>query len=262
MTESEQTQSLQAAFPTEPVRPELSQRIENLTPLTPTVTGYKLKFRHVFAVFAVLWIGHNVPVALKAWTASEKRQEHRQDWVIQPDGKRVLEMETWAKDGKFKIHIYKTSKKYPERISIFTNEINYNFNGDSKTLEITKHEDLSRISKYDNTANIIATCLFRTYDTRPKAKDNNKIFVAREYWASNDAIYDPDPETPIIASTKLGKNYIREVTRGVAISDALFEPNFPPGTKIKNVPDSSIPPPSLFAMFRNHVERLLSRPHP
>ena len=42
MIEPEIEASLNAAFPTEPVSDALKQRVENLTPLAPVVTGYKL----------------------------------------------------------------------------------------------------------------------------------------------------------------------------------------------------------------------------
>ncbi|MBB6053359.1 hypothetical protein [Armatimonas rosea] len=239
MTEPEQTQSLQAAFPTEPVRPELSQRIENLTPLTPTVTGYKLKFRHIFAVFAVLWIGHNVPTALKIAKQNlapvgyhTRLYLYNLSSTNRQKAERVLRLESWHRGGKIRTNTLDMEGRL-ETIDIYADHTNFSYNKSLNTVTITHMPEI-KVSPYERyktiAINTIPILLFRTRDNRPtEFKYGKQLRVARI--GSKNYYYDPETELVIqIKELDKGKSQM-EVETSVHIPDSVFWVDFPKDAK-------------------------------
>lgn len=265
MTESQQAQALNAAFPTEPVHPELHQRIENLTPLSPTVTGYKLKFRHVFAAFAVLWVGHNIPAAVQVWEKSLGGSAHIQYFGYTKSGKRTLTMDMWCNGFDLRIH-YKDKTKNNKNINsiiIYKNNMKYTFDKDTKTLTLQKNIRRSNYQKLDSFFKVLTTTLLRTHDTRNFTEINGVPMVQSVFSHGHMTVTDP-----ITGNTysKDDQGRLTELTVFTSrLPDSLFEPNFPDvqntiylATEEDDSP-SSLP---LLSMIRVNAMDALKGEHP
>ncbi|WP_309711576.1 hypothetical protein [Armatimonas sp.] len=250
MTESEQAQALKAAFPAEPVSEILKQRIANLTPLQPVVTGYKLKCRHVFAIFAVLWIGHNIPVAIKVTKQSlAPNRTHTRMYRIEPtpDGtgvQRVLFSESWGKERWLKAH-FLPSDRDEETTQLFLENVHYSYKHKKNELVIT-HVKPFKPSVFEEYKILfiqaLPILLLRTHDNRPSEfRDGKELRVAR---IGTRAYYsDPKSESIIqIKSLKAGET-LMEMETNISIPDSIFAADFPKDAKrTENWPKGSSSP--------------------
>ncbi len=264
MTESEQAKALEAAFPTDPVSDALRQRVENLTPLAPIVTGYKFKFRHALAAFTVLWIGHNVPTAIKVWNLrTSAPTSYEQLWIEPKDGKRVLHSEVWRKGNNCLYHRHAVTGIQKESLSYASNsnQLIYYPNTKSATIQ-NLNLTMSPLVKKIRILEIVALLMFRAKDNRTNYPMNGQTSSVIET-PSGYQILDNKERYLIVRhnpskSTMLFKYDMK-------IEDDIFTPKLPKATIIKRLPDRSkgiSDDEGIFELFLTLAKRYLTQPHP
>lgn len=245
MTESEQAKALQAAFPTEPVSDALRTRVENLTPLAPVVTGYKFKFRHAFAAFAVLWIGHNVPATIERWRITNPRPSYNQTWHTATDGKRFLSTELWHKNRKLRIQRYSPVDGKLESIEI---EGKYHYIFDVKRGVITLYKWEGDRAHYQKTQSLVQLLSLLFFRTR---------FTHRSEYSRSNFTPKYDPTTDTYSLCDQSGQILSSTSYSTPIPDALFVPNYPSGIPVfrpRSQDNYVISPLNVLAAFQREAQ--------
>ncbi|WP_394796164.1 hypothetical protein [Armatimonas sp.] len=266
MTESEQTKALQAAFPTEPISDALKQRVENLTPLAPIVTGYKFKFRHAFATFAVLWIGHNVPTAIKVWNLrTSAPTRYQQLWIEPKDGKRILHSEAWSKGNNCLYHLHAVTGIQKESISYTSNsnQLIYYPNTKSATIQnLNLTLTMPPLVKKIRILEIVALLMFRAKDNRTNYPMNGQTSSVIKTLSGYEILDNKERYLIVIHSASKSTMLFKY---DMEIEDDIFIPKLPKGTTIKRLPDRSkgiSDDEDIFKLFLPLAKKYLTQPHP
>lgn len=263
MTESDQTAALKSAFPTEPVPERLKTRIENLTPLPPTVTGYRFKFRHALAAFAVLWIGHNVPTAIWSAKASNFKIMHTKQWKI-TNGQKILRLEAWSNRNVMRVHYLPIPGVQEERIEITKTGIKLRYEPHrNMIIKInTNYNPFSYIGGSRTSSYIltyIPILLLRTHDTRINGSLNER--PVKIITISDSTLYI-DPLTERQIGWQYQDNYA-EADYDTYVPDSFFEPQFPQDAKVTEKSEyidynSGTP---WYEVWKNWLTMYLNNPH-
>ena len=278
MNDTEIQNALKSAFPTEATSEALRARVESLTPLAPVVTGYRFKFRHAFAAFAVLWIGHNVPVALR--DVGMDSTSHQRTWKIVPNparqagakGKdtRILSHEFWRKGNLSKSHYFGISGRNNESITFGRDHVSYTYYPKyyPKTHQVFVFNQRPRVtsplSKLRNKfITMLPILLLRTHDNRPTEYQNGKKV---KVWRIGSHTYYSDPSTEAIVQARFD-NEISEIEVNIPIPDSLFAPDFPEDTNFieqKKVHSTTTQEDfdSSWMLFKYKLQQYTSGQHP
>jgi hypothetical protein len=169
-------------FPAEKASPELHTRVQALQPSTKTAPRLlSLRFRWVVAVVAMLWIGHNIPAALRVWNYKDYTyaSQHTTHWTHGPT-KDYLKSELWSARGKSRTVTYgdwnwdaKTQKNYwtnydKPRLSIVSEGKSYDFReGDRNvTVRILPKSQVTPPSVQLRLLGALATLVLHTVDRK------------------------------------------------------------------------------------------------
>lgn len=243
MTEEALEQTLQAAFPTETASASLHARIEALPPLRHQSLSYTTLGRHILAVIALLWIGHNVPSAIRLWT-SKPNTEHILQWEVKKDGKRHLIGETWHKGNSLRSE----DTIMGRRITIYTDKDRYEYCPSDNTIHHRKRTDFE-LNNRDRYISLILSTLYRLI--LGKINYTKQIFHGESMLVFKNKIgsfyFDSRTEMPRYAESSIGdeETTLIEFDYNSHIADELFEPAFPKNAHLIEDPSPPQPPSAI-----------------
>lgn len=267
-------QTIPLVFPAEKASPELHTRVQALQPSTKTAPRLvSLRFRWVVAVVAMLWIGHNIPAALRVWNHKgyTYASQHTTHWAHDAT-KDYLQSEFWSARGKSREVTYgdwnwdakaqrRYWKKYDKpRLSIVSEGKSYYFReGDPNvTVRVLPKSQVTPPSVPLRLLGTLTTLVLHTVDRREE-KTTHTVRENTPGGFTQTTTYDPATKR----YTWDRKNAKGEGTRTVMepmkdIPDSYFALTFPKGARFTTVPAPVTPPaPNVVEQAANYWNKVL-----
>jgi hypothetical protein len=256
-------QAIPLVFPAEKASPELHTRVQALQPPPKAALRFPpLRFRGVVAIVVLLWIGHNIPAAVRAWNniGYSPRGYHTTRWVHGPT-KDYLQGENWSARGKSRDVTYGNWKwdtrtktrswaKYEHpTVVVVTERESYRFTpGDSavpvQVMTLPKATPPSLQRRLFVTSSIL---FFRVRD-RPVLLPHGKKIVRTSPENSLEGFvttttYEPETGRYLIdRKNPRGEGMLQVNEPMAAVPESYFVPDFPKGARIVTVPTPVIAP--------------------
>ena len=250
-------QAIPLVFPAEKASAALHTRVQALQPPPKAALRFlPLRFRWVVATIMLLWVGHNIPAAVRAWNniGYPPKALHTTRWAHGPT-KDYLQGEAWSARGKSRDVTYGNWKwdtktqsrswaKYEHpTLVIITERKSYSFTpGDSavpvQVMTLPKATPRSLQQRLFTTFSIL---FFRVLD-RPVLLPHGKKIVrtfpenSREGFVTTTT-YEPETGRYLIdRKNPQGAGTLQVYEPVAAVPESYFVPDFPQGARFVTVP--------------------------
>lgn len=263
MNESLIEQAIPLVFPAEKASAALHARVQALpSPPNAALRVPSLRFRWVVAIVVLLWVGHNIPAAVRAWNniGYPSQANHTTRWVHGPT-KDYLQGEAWSVRGKSRDVTYGNWKwdtktqtrswaKYEHpTVVVVTERKSYSFTPGEKAVPV-QVMTLPKATppSLPRRLFVTASILFFRFQDRPVLFPHGKKIVRTFSENSPEGFvqtttYDPATNRYTWDRKNAKGQGMQTVTEPMKdIPESYFVPDFPQGARFVTVPTPVMAP--------------------